>query len=300
MSHSWQKRKALPLHTDDWLMTYADLITLLLCFFAIIIITSAPKKNAESKLPPQPVVQQQSLTVPPPAPPASAPIDVFPADLPFHPITQSDAPDDLDLPVKTDAPVSMDTPAPIVASTAPQPVEQPAPVQTEKTEDVAPSAPPAPAPTLPQIAENLKGQGPANFEQKGDRITTLEINSAAFFGSGSATISEPGMAILRNVAVSLKSDAFKDYQITVEGHTDDTPIHTAQFPSNWELSTARASAVVHFFLDQNIPATKLRAAGYADTFPKVPNRDSNGKAIPVNQAENRRVIIKLEKIDKNN
>ena len=95
----------------------------------------------------------------------------------------------------------------------------------------------------------------------------------------------------------LKSDEFRDYAITVEGHTDDTPIHTAQFPSNWELSTARAAAVVHFLLDQGIPARKLRAAGYADTFPKLPNRDADGNPIPENQAQNRRVVIKLEKIE---
>jgi chemotaxis protein MotB len=55
---------------------------------------------------------------------------------------------------------------------------------------------------------------------------------------------------------------------------------------------------VHFFLDQGIPAERLRAAGYADTFPKVPNRDANGNPIPANQAQNRRVVIKLEKVDK--
>ena len=96
--------------------------------------------------------------------------------------------------------------------------------------------------------------------------------------------------------MNLKAEKFRDYQITIEGHTDDAPISTAQFPSNWELSTARASAVVHYFLEQGIAAQKLRAAGYADTFPVAPNRDSAGKPIPENQARNRRVVIKLEKI----
>ncbi|HMK68945.1 MAG TPA: hypothetical protein VK433_10375, partial [Stellaceae bacterium] len=49
--------------------------------------------------------------------------------------------------------------------------------------------------------------------------------------------------------------------------------------------------------DQGIPARRLRAAGYADTFPKAPNRDAGGTAIPENQAKNRRVVIKLEKIE---
>ena len=56
---------------------------------------------------------------------------------------------------------------------------------------------------------------------------------------------------------------------------------------------------MHFFLDQGIAAQKLRAAGYADTFPKTPNRDTNGDPLPANQAGNRRVVIKLEKIEKN-
>jgi chemotaxis protein MotB len=150
----------------------------------------------------------------------------------------------------------------------------------------------------PDIVDTPKSPATAEIEPKGDRITTFEISSAAFFDSGSATLSTPGESILRGMAADLKSDRFKDYQITVEGHTDDAPISTARFPSNWELSTARASAVVHFFLDQGIPAMKLRAAGYADTFPKVPNRDANGTAIPQNQSQNRRVVIKLERIEK--
>jgi chemotaxis protein MotB len=56
--------------------------------------------------------------------------------------------------------------------------------------------------------------------------------------------------------------------------------------------------VVKFFLEQGIAPQKLRAAGYADTFPVVPNRDASGKSIPENQARNRRVVIKLEKIEK--
>ena len=150
---------------------------------------------------------------------------------------------------------------------------------------------------LGEAVANLKSQGQAAVEQKGDRLTTIEISSAAFFGSGSATLSGPGRAILQDVAATLGTDKLRDYHVTVEGHTDDSPITTAQFPSNWELSTARASAVVHFFLDHGIPALRLRAAGYADTFPVVANRDAAGTAIPENQARNRRVVIKLEKID---
>ena len=227
MNYRRQRRKPPPAHIDDWLMTYADMITLLLCFFAIFLSVSIPRNNPDAQLQkPQPVIE-----IPPPT--------VFEGLLPLHGTPRTTAP-----------------------------------TETEEEADVPPP------------------------QQKGDRITTMEMNSATFFESGSATLSPEGMVILADVSGTLKSDQYKNYTITIEGHTDDTPIDTLQFPSNWELSTARASAVVHFFLNQGIPAQKLRAAGYADTFPKAPNHDASGNPLPENQAGNRRVVIKLEKIEK--
>jgi chemotaxis protein MotB len=127
---------------------------------------------------------------------------------------------------------------------------------------------------------------------------TLEMNSAPFFPSGSATLSDEGKKILADVLKTITSDQYRDYTVTVEGHTDDNAISTLQFPSNWELSTGRASAVVKYFLAQGVTPSRLRASGYADTYPKVPNRDGAGKPIPDNQAQNRRVIIKLERVDR--
>jgi chemotaxis protein MotB len=149
---------------------------------------------------------------------------------------------------------------------------------------------------LPTIVDRLKKQGTPIVAQTGERITTLQISSGAFFGSGYAALSGAGKAILHDVAATLKSGEFAAYRVSIEGHTDDTPIATAQFQSNWELSTARAAAVVRFFLEQGVPARKLTAAGYADTFPIAPNRNADGTVIPENQAKNRRVVIKLEKI----
>lgn len=161
--------------------------------------------------------------------------------------------------------------------------------------DASRAAPAAAIVPPPELAPAVAAA--AAIEPKGDRITMLELGSAAFFDSGSATLSASGEQILSNVAAQLASGAFDDYQVTVEGHTDDTPIRTVQFPSNWELSTARASAVVHFLLEHGIPAQRLRAAGYADSFPRAPNRDASGHAVPENQAQNRRVVIRLEKIE---
>ncbi len=151
---------------------------------------------------------------------------------------------------------------------------------------------------LPSIVDMYEQGKGVNIEQEGDRITTLEMDSSAFFASGASVLSEEGQKILGELREKLTSKDYINYSITVEGHTDDNPIRTAQFPSNWELSSARASSVVRFFIEHGIDPERLRAAGYADVFPKVPNRDTEGRAIPENQSQNRRVVIKLEKIDK--
>jgi len=146
-------------------------------------------------------------------------------------------------------------------------------------------------------AKPVSARAAAAPEQKGDRITIFQLSSAAFFASGTATLSDPGQSILASLLGRLQSPAFAAYRITVEGHTDDEPISSAQFPSNWELSAGRAAAVVRFFVEHGVPADRLRAAGYADTHPLAPNRDAAGNPIPENQATNRRVVIELEKID---
>jgi len=204
-------------------------------------------------------------------------------------------------------------PAAVAASTIPAPRPEAPP--TQMPEPAVTAAAPAERPASPVAAIEPPKRTPVETPAvsatpvalelprpiaapTGDRISTLEMSSAAFFDSGSAALSPGGEAILQPLAAKLQSDEYRDYRITVEGHTDDNPIHTAQFPSNWELSTARAAAVAHYLVDQGIPAQRLRAAGYADTFPKVPNRDANGAPIPENQAQNRRVVIRLEKIEK--
>jgi chemotaxis protein MotB len=238
-----EKKRPQASHADDWLITYADLITLLLCFFVVFLVVAAAKNNALQKV----QIQQITQVVEKPSPSAKEP-DVFQGILPFRAIEEIDDPDE--------------------------------------------------SAAKPSVADNPTPQVPANIEQKGDRIATFEESNAALFNAGSAILTDSGISILREITARLKSDMFKDYQITVEGHTDDTPIKTALFFSNWELSTARATSVVRFFLSQGIPAQRLRAAGYADTFSKVPNRDANGVSLPANQAQNRRVVIKLEKIEK--
>ena len=221
---------------DDWLMTYADMITLLLCFFAVFLSVSQPRVDKMAE------VKKEVKRV------FASPQDIY--------------------------------------------------ERTEKTAN--PDNLPSGDGVLPGDRSNPFGLISTNRNidiTPGDRVTTIEMNSSAFFSSGSASLNPEGLKILSNIAEIIRDDKFKDYKVIIEGHTDDMPISTPQFPSNWELSTGRAASVVRLLIDNNFPASRLQASGYADTFPKVPNRDAAGKAIPENQAKNRRVIIRLEKID---
>jgi flagellar motor protein MotB len=296
MTRRGHRRREPASHIDDWLMTYADMITLLLCFFVIFIIVSHSAKNLQKPLPvpsmPAVMAQIPPAVQPPPLSPEASP--VVRAPLPAYAIDNGDAR------VELAAATRLDAPSPPLQGTT-----DAAEAVAVKTDDAASRAlAVTPPPELvvtqtPQDASASMSAGASTSTSsapKGDRITTFEMGSAAFFDSGSARLSDGGKAILRGILEPLTSALAEGYRIRVEGHTDDTPIDTPQFPSNWELSTARASAVVHYFLEQGVPAERLRAVGYADTEPKVPNRDAAGNPIPANQAQNRRVVIKLEKI----
>ena len=83
---------------------------------------------------------------------------------------------------------------------------------------------------------------------------------------------------------------YPNYQINIRGHTDDTPISTERYPTNWELSSARATAVLRHFIDRGIDTERITATGFADTYPLASNTTEAGRAI------NRRVEIVLEKM----
>lgn len=112
----------------------------------------------------------------------------------------------------------------------------------------------------------------------------VSIVDSVMFRSGQAELLPKAEAILRTVAEVLTPLA---RYVIVEGHTDDRPIRTAQFPSNWELSGARASSVVRFFLSQStaLAPEKYETIGYAEFRPKASNDTPEGRA------RNRRVEI---------
>jgi chemotaxis protein MotB len=114
---------------------------------------------------------------------------------------------------------------------------------------------------------------------------TVEINASVLFPVGEARLQPVAVKALRAVA---EVTARADFPITVEGHTDPTPIATPQFPSNWELSGARASSVVRLFVESGVAPQRLTAIGYGEQRPVASNDTPEGRA------RNRRVAILIE------
>ena len=116
----------------------------------------------------------------------------------------------------------------------------------------------------------------------------VTFKSNALFTVGKATIKED----IEPILIGLADVIYKlPYNVAVEGHTDDIPISSDEYPSNWELSTARASRVVRYLISEGVSSNRLFASGYADTKARVPNLDEFGRPIDENRAENRRVEI---------
>ncbi len=126
-----------------------------------------------------------------------------------------------------------------------------------------------------------------------DKGIVIELSSSAFYLPGSADIRDEAAPVLEKLSQTLLAPRYQLYTIEVEGHTDNDPINTAQFPSNWELSAGRASRIVRFFVGQGLEAIRMKASGYAETKPKVPNADLQGNPIPENKVANRRVAIRI-------
>ena len=113
------------------------------------------------------------------------------------------------------------------------------------------------------------------------------LTDRVLFDSGLASIKPEGLPLLSEVATLLGVD--RTHAILIEGHTDGVPISTSRFASNWELSTARATQVVRYLIGRGVTARRFGAAGYADLHPLASNGTADGRA------RNRRVEIVLQR-----
>ncbi|MCB0392267.1 MAG: OmpA family protein [Bdellovibrionales bacterium] len=120
----------------------------------------------------------------------------------------------------------------------------------------------------------------------------ITFRSNLLFDSGSADL-RPDVKKTMGMIAKLISKNVNDAEIFVSGHTDDAPISTSRFPSNWELSTSRAASVVREFIESGYDPKMMVAVGYAETRPAYPNRDDKGIPLKENREKNRRVVIKV-------
>lgn len=171
-----------------------------------------------------------------------------------------------------------------------------APVEPElqrEQHEVAPDRPAdVPAEQLQQqFLSALRRQGLAESIEVSvaENQVNLQISDAILFRLGEAELTAEGEAALIKL-VPLLGNA-SDYMLSIEGHTDPTPIANARFPSNWELSAQRATGVLRFLLSQGIDGSRMRAIGYADTRPRADDSSAEGRA------RNRRVSLVLHLAD---
>ena len=146
---------------------------------------------------------------------------------------------------------------------------------------------------LPPVETETDDSDPMSDMALGDDIEVIvnegsisfRISSELLFGSGRAELEDAGLDVIDQLVPTLAANR---YRIVVEGHTDNLPILTERFPSNWELSASRASSVVRYLQLAGIEATRLSATGYADTRPIADNGDERGRA------SNRRVELIMQ------
>ena len=137
--------------------------------------------------------------------------------------------------------------------------------------------------SMQQVMAPLIAQGLVGVHQT-RRGVVVDISASTLFKEGEEKLQPGAQETLKQVAQVLSRE---NQTIEVEGHTDDIPIKTAQFPSNWELSSGRATSVVRMLMSYGVPEQRLLAVGMAANQPIVPNDT------PEHRAQNRRVSVTI-------
>jgi len=251
-------KKKHPEHVNHerWLVSYADFITLLFAFFVVLFASSQSDKKKAQKL-------GQAISA------------AFTEGI-FDPHSKT--------PALTD-----DSGAP--PDTNPSPIALALPTSPEAAAQIAQQA--AQAEQAKKDIEQILDENIAkhilsatNVDlHMGDQGLIISLREGGFFGSGSSEVRPDALPILYAIINALPHQPMR-----VEGHTDNIAIHTLQFPSNWELSTARAASITRILIQRGIvQPDQISAAGYAEFHPVADNATEEGRR------QNRRVDIILLK-----
>ena len=246
-------------HHERWLVSYADFITLLFAFFVVMYSISSVNEGKYRVL-------SSTLTG----------AFVTPA--------QSMDPIQIGEQVRTQMPVSGEYAAPDARPDNPNPHPIIETVQDETPPVTAPVTGKPLAAVEQELTESLSGFIDKDLVSvnRTERGIEVEMKSKMLFSSGSARLSRDALGVLKGVAQIIKP---LPNQIRVEGHTDNVPIKTVTFPSNWELSAARAASVVHLFTRFDVNSSRMAAIGFGEFRPIATNEQEEGRQ------KNRRVAM---------
>lgn len=269
-----RRREDIHVNHERWLISYADFITLLFAFFVVMYSISQVNDSKYRVLSDTFI---EAFHRPTDARANKEPADqVAPAADLISPIDMGKSTRDVE---------QMDEVPPQIVDSSQNAVNQPVPDETTneavKTSD-----------ELTQISDLVSEKfAPLISEQliqvsSNELWLQIELKDSILFSSGSADTSEQARRIFDEIAAIL---AGYTNPVQVEGFTDNVPIKSARYPTNWELSTARASAIVKHLAAKGVAPERLSAVGYGEYQPKVPNDSEQGRA------QNRRVAIMIAK-----
>lgn len=267
MARSRKKKVEEPENHERWLVSYADFITLLFAFFVVMYAISSVNEGKYRVLSDTMVEafseklkeQQQS-------------------ELPL--LSDNKQPGDF-LDRGQEASLQADSQAADQSEQSPQSQpDQAIPADAEPVDDRLWVV----ASNLDSSLQSFVDQKLVNINYQGDQIE-IQLSSKMLFGSGSARLSAEARKAFRDIAIivsPLKNNIY------VEGHTDNVPIKTLAYPSNWELSAARAASVVEYLARQGVDPQKLAAIGYGEFHPIAGNDTDAGRS------QNRRVTLLIK------
>lgn len=168
-------------------------------------------------------------------------------------------------------------------------------VQSGMTKEIGKQPPQRPIESmrkeLADVVTAFQGGDEAADVGTDERGVVLNLDSGAMFAPGSADI-KPGMLpLLKELVGTLAQPRFENYRLEIQGHTDNVPVKTTAFASNFDLSSARALATMRALVSLGLSESKMIIAAYGQFSPRVPNTLEDGTPLPANQALNRRVAV---------
>lgn len=254
---SRRKKHEAHANHERWLVSYADFITLLFAFFVVMFAASQVDQRKVGRLALAVQIAFEQMAIFPPS--------------------------------STAAPLTTDDAMPLQNAQLLDQVDRSESIRVTTRMKPHPAIPSGSTTAIRQMRKELEDA--LGTEIKNGKVTiqmrreglVISLKEVGFFDSGSADLRDGAIPMLDRIAAVLSS---RPYNLRIEGHTDNVPIHTARFISNWDLSAARAITIVSLFVQKyGISPERLSAGGYAEFHPVSDNSTSEGRAA------NRRVDV---------